>query len=406
MIIVLALVAALHVHDAAPSTLVVSTPRGESRLTVRMDPLAGPGIPAKGLALALNATYRSGQSDWVDLMVARQPFRFLLGAPVYQFNERMEPLAGWAWTSNDTLFLPLQFAVEVLPKLFAERYRYDAANGKLIESGARTTPLAATPPPVKASPGPVPGPAGLRFAHLVTVDPGHGGIDPGNPGIFFPRGITESDVTLQIGILLREELKRRGVDVRMTRTTDTLIALADRGSYCTETCDLFVSLHVNSLKKRPGYSATRGYETYFLAEAKTEEAERVERMENEAVRYEAPRADAGARGGLDFILRDLQLNEYLRESARMAELVQSHLENVHTGDNRGVKQAGFMVLTRARRPAVLVEMGYSTNPQDGALLTRVQSQRELAAAIADAVVQYLQEYERRVSLPADSDARR
>ena len=67
----------------------------------------------------------------------------------------------------------------------------------------------------------------------------------------------------------------------------------------------------------------------------------------------------------------------------------------HTGGDRGVKQAGFMVLTTARRPAILVEMGYSTNPRDGRLLTLHSSQRALASAIADAVVAYLLEYERK-----------
>jgi N-acetylmuramoyl-L-alanine amidase len=75
-------------------------------------------------------------------------------------------------------------------------------------------------------------------------------VDPGNPGVFFPRGTHEKDVTLQIGLLLRDELERRGIAVRMTRTTDTLIALGDRGGYCTEACDLFVSQHVNSLARR------------------------------------------------------------------------------------------------------------------------------------------------------------
>ena len=159
-----------------------------------------------------------------------------------------------------------------------------------------------------------------------------------------------------MGLLLRSELKRRGVAVNMTRTADTLIALG-AGSYCTESCDLFVSLHVNSLARRQGYTDIRGFETYFLAEARTEDAARVAQMENEAVRFEtnAPLGDAGM--GLDFILKDLQLNEHLRESARAAELVQRQLKTVHTGDSRGVKQAGFMVLTTARRPAILVELG-------------------------------------------------
>jgi N-acetylmuramoyl-L-alanine amidase len=181
----------------------------------------------------------------------------------------------------------------------------------------------------------------------------------------------------------------------MTRSSDTLIALGDRGAYCTEACDLFVSLHVNSLARRRGYTDIRGYETYFLAEARTEDAARVAQMENEAVRFEGGANSGQQAVGLDFILKDLQQNEHLRESARAAELVQRHLKPVHTGENRGVKQAGFMVLTTARRPAILVELGYSTNPQDGQLLTTRSSQKAMAAAIADAIVAYLLDYERK-----------
>jgi N-acetylmuramoyl-L-alanine amidase len=248
-------------------------------------------------------------------------------------------------------------------------------------------------------------PNGLRPGHIVTIDPGHGGVDPGNPGTFFPRGTREKDVTLQVGLLLRDELKRRGVGVTMTRSSDTLIALGDRGRFCTEACDLFVSLHVNSLARRPGYTDIRGFETYFLAEARTEDAARVAQMENEAVRFEGGTPDAASGVGLDFILKDLQLNEHLRESARAADLVQRNLKTVHVGDNRGVKQAGFMVLTTARRPAILVELGYSTNPEDGRFLTTYASQKAMAFALADAVVEYLLEYERKTH-SADSGASR
>jgi N-acetylmuramoyl-L-alanine amidase len=223
-------------------------------------------------------------------------------------------------------------------------------------------------------------------------------VDPGNPGTYFPRGVKEKDVTLQIGLLLREELLRRGVGVRMTRTTDTLIDLADRGGYCTEACDLFVSLHVNSLVRRRGYTQVRGFETFFLAEARTEDAARVARMENDAVRFETGQEAVGTPGGLDFILKDLQLNEHLRESARAAELVHRGLKTVHPGLDRGVKQAGFMVLTTARRPAILVELGYSTNPQDGRLLTQRASQKTMASAVAEAIVEYLRDYERKLGL--------
>jgi N-acetylmuramoyl-L-alanine amidase len=82
----------------------------------------------------------------------------------------------------------------------------------------------------------------------------------------------------------------------------------------------------------------------------------------------------------------------------LAELMQSHVGEVHTGPNRGVKTAPLTVLSTARRPAILFEMGFSTNPDDARLMTESRSQRNMATSMADAVVAYLLEYERRVGL--------
>ena len=391
------LLAAGLMGGTVPREVTIAGVRGEVRVSVRLDAAGFPVMAAAPLIAALEGQIRLDSTGWVEVTVARQPFRFLVGAPLYQFSSQLLPLAGPAVWSRDTLFLPYQFIAEIVPYYLGDRYRWEARTARLVELRDRTTTLAgrATAPVARL-------PNGLRAGHIVTVDPGHGGVDPGNPGVFFPRGTHEKQVTLQIGLLLREELKRRGVGVRMTRTTDTLIALGDRGGYCTEACDLFVSLHVNSLARRRGYTDVRGFETFFLAEAKTEDAARVAKMENDAVRFEAGGDPADAVGGLDFILKDLQLNEHLRESARLAELVQRGLEGVHTGESRGVKQAGFMVLTTARRPAILVELGYSTNPMDGRFLTSRNSQKAMAASIADAVVEYLLEYERKTGSAADS----
>ncbi len=371
----------------APGQITIVGPRGEAKLSVLTDPAGAPMISAPQLLGALGGTLRI-QEGWAEVIVARQPFRFLVGAPLYVFSSQLQPLANPAWLARDTLYLPLQFVSEIIPYFLGERYRYDARAARLEDVTGK--PAAAKVPNTAERL-----PNGLRPGHVVTIDPGHGGVDPGNPGTYFPRGVREKEVTLQVGLLLREELRERGVGVRMTRTTDTLIALGDRGGFCTAACDLFVSLHVNSLARRRGYTEIRGFETYFLAEARTEDAARVAKMENEAVRFETGESDGPMTAGLDFILKDLQLNEHLRESARAAELVQKKLRTVHTGEDRGVKQAGFMVLTTARRPAILVEMGYSTNPQDGRYLTSRRSQRTMAAAIADAIVDYLKDYERK-----------
>ena len=374
---------------AIPREITVAALRGETRIPVRRDAFGSPVMPAGPLAAALDGMLRV-EAGWAEVTVARQPFRFLIGAPLYQFSNQLQPLAGGASLAGDTLFLPYQFVAEILPYYLSDRYRWSARTARLEEIRGRTTTLAG-----RAAPDPARLPNGLRPGHIVTVDAGHGGVDPGNPGTFFPRGVREKDVTLQVSLLLRDELKRRGIGVRMTRSTDTLIALGDRGGYCTAECDLFVSLHVNSLARRRGYTDVRGFETFFLAEAKTEDAARVAKMENDAVRFETGSDPTAVVGGLDFILKDLQLNEHLRESARLAELVERELEGVHTGESRGVKQAGFMVLTTARRPAILIELGYSTNPQDGRFLTTRSSQKAMASSIADAVVEYLLEYERK-----------
>jgi N-acetylmuramoyl-L-alanine amidase len=388
---ILVLLAALGSLDSAPQVVTIAGAKGESRVPVRVDETGAPVVSAPVLLSALDGS-ATVSGAWAEVNVGLQSFRFLLGAPLCLCSDRLQPLAAAASITRDTLYLPLQFVAEILPGHLGSRYRYDGRRARLTVTGAPERP-----PTAQASARESRLPNGLRPGHIVTIDPGHGGVDPGNPGVFFPRGTREKDVTLQVGLLLRNELKRRGVGVQMTRTSDTLIALGDRGSYCTESCDLFVSLHVNSLARRRGYTDIRGFETYFLAEARTEDAARVAQMENEAVRFEAG-STAGPTGvGLDFILKDLQLNEHLRESARAAELVQQRLKTVHTGESRGVKQAGFMVLTTARRPAILIELGYSTNPEDGRFLTSYAGQRAMASALADAIVEYLLEYQRKTS---------
>jgi N-acetylmuramoyl-L-alanine amidase len=323
------------------------------------------------------------------VVLSRQSFRFLIGAPVFTLNDKLEPLVGSATSIRDSLYLPLQFVTEVLPRVFAERFSWQATQGRLVERA----------PAVAAGPvGEDRFPNGLLPGHMVTIDAGHGGRDPGNPGLYFPRGVREKDVTLQMAQLLRAELVRQGVKVVMTRSGDTLINIADRAGYCNHECDLFVSLHVDALdaRARKRYGEVRGFHTIILGEENSEDADRIAAMENDALRFEEE-TRAAPEGELEFILRHLQRNEYLRESARAAELVQSHVDRVHTGENRGVKQSNRLaVLNTARRPAILVELGYSTNPLDARLLVNRNSQKAIAAAIAEAIVAYLLDYERRL----------
>ena len=379
---------------SAPSqtSLTVVSPRGQRRVSVR-NARGFPALRVSELAQVLSVESSIPRDGRTALRVAGQQFDLVLDAPYFRYGNSIYVLAGAPYVAGDSLFVPLQFAVEFLPRLLAGRFRFDSAQRRLEELPA----VAAAPSPAPESP---PAPA-RRVTRAVVIDPGHGGRDVGMLG---PIGQTpflrEKDVTLAIGRELASELGRRGVRAVLTRTTDTLIALSDRGRRAgAESADLFISIHVNAANPRWRDAAgARGFETYFLAEARTEDARRVAQMENESVRFETS-ADAPSGDPLAFILNDLAQNEHLRESGRLAELIDGDLARVHPGESRGVKQAGFAVLSTSYMPAVLVEIGFGSNPDEARYLTSTSGQRRLARAIADAVAKYLSEYERRISSP-------
>jgi N-acetylmuramoyl-L-alanine amidase len=240
-----------------------------------------------------------------------------------------------------------------------------------------------------------------RDRPIVVVDAGHGGVDRGMSG---PLGnsrvpkIREKDITLAVSKRLGQALLRRNIDVVYTRTTDTLIDLSDRGAIANKAgASLFISIHVNAASptwRNPG--ASRGFETYFLSDARTEDDLRVEEMENASVQFETAR-DIAREDPLSFILSDMKQNEHLRESNELAATIQKSLGEVHPGPNRGVKQAGFRVLVTSFMPSVLVEIGFGTNPDEARFLADPAKQDAIARSIADATVAYLKAYEKRVA---------
>jgi N-acetylmuramoyl-L-alanine amidase len=369
-----------------PQQVLIATPRGQASVPVTTErgPAAIAAVllaPPLGLVASLD-----GSTVQVTLGDRGGAFEFDLGAPFVRWDGVAYPLVGAPYVARDTLFLPLQWLTDYVPRLLAGRYRWDPALARLDEVSA---PIVSAPP-VPPNPS-----TGLRLSHTIVVDPGHGGVDPGNPGLHFPGRLTEKDITLGIGRLLRAELVRRGLTVVLTRATDTLVDLADRPLFCRADCDLFVSIHVNAMPAGRRQGQVNGVETYFLSDAKTEDQKRVAQMENDALRFETATT---MEGPLGFILRDLQLNEYLRESARLAEQVQGRVAGIHPGEDRGVQQGPFLVLAAARRPAILVEAGFATNREDGAFLASAQGQRRIANAIADGVVAYLLDFERKLAV--------
>ena len=387
----------LGVAAGAPPGLVVrDASRADTVALVRSE--AGPMLRPEHLAPILPVTARSGTAGRWTISVPGGAIEVVPGVPFARRGADIRQLVSAPEVRDGKLWVPLQFVTEVLPHFARSNLTWDQAKGELrLFTTPRTVPVASrTSSP--AAPRAASSAAASRAAasrRTVVVDAGHGGPDGGMRG---PGGLQEKNITLQVSKRVGAKLRARGVNVVYTRTRDTLIALSDRGRIANDANgDLFISIHVNAANptwKNPG--AARGFETYFLAEARTEDARRVERMENEAVRFET-QAEARRGDPLSFIINDMAQNEHLRESSELAELIQGRMAAVHPGPNRGVKQAGFRVLVTAFMPAVLVELGFGTNPDEAAFLSSATRQEQLATAIADAALEYLERYERRVS---------
>ncbi len=241
-----------------------------------------------------------------------------------------------------------------------------------------------TSPPV---PVPVPAVPPRRGRWVVAVDAGHGGKDPGAQGY----GTDEKDIAFALTREVVAELNRRsGVTAFPVRAGNYFIPLARRrGIAEKDSADIFVSIHCNASTNR----AARGTEVYFLSlkGASDEQAKEVAKFENEADTRMGFEAEAP---GLDKILFDMVQADVLVKSQMLAEKCLERLFGLGTVYDRGVKQAGFVVLKSPRIPSVLVEAAFITNREENKLLKSGKWQGDFARLLADGVEDYLRGIER------------
>ncbi|MBN1165297.1 MAG: N-acetylmuramoyl-L-alanine amidase [Candidatus Krumholzibacteriota bacterium] len=223
-------------------------------------------------------------------------------------------------------------------------------------------------------------PGTYRELRKVVIDPGHGGIDKGK---ISPSGVYEKDVNLALSFDLKDRLiEDLGVEVILTRTRDELIALDHRAEIAnSEGADLFISIHCNGWF----HPDAGGFETFFLSPARTEDAIRLAQEENASLRFENPGLEPKELEDLDFILWDMVQNEFINESSKLAELIQRELSEAIEIRNRGVKQAGLLVLKSLKMPAVLIEVAFLSNPQEERLLQDSTFRRQVVEGIVAAV---------------------
>ena len=224
----------------------------------------------------------------------------------------------------------------------------------------------------------------------VTLDAGHGGKDFGANY----HGYIEKDITLAVVLKLGKLFEKQPtIDVNYTRKTDVLIDLVERGYIANRAkANIFVSLHCNANKNQ----AASGTQTFVMGLKKNTLSLDVSRRENEVITLEKDYKKKY--NGFDpnkpesFIGQTLMQEEFLDNSISLASKIQDKFVNNLNKKNRGVAQDVFMVLHRATMPRVLIEMGFISNEEEGAVLNSESGQDDIAQAIADAIISYKKEY--------------
>lgn len=226
---------------------------------------------------------------------------------------------------------------------------------------------------------------------IVVLDAGHGGKDPGKVK---SSKMKEKDIALKIVLEVGEMLEKvKGVKVVYTRKTDVFIELKERGRIANKAdANLFVSVHCNAHN-----SQAHGAETWVLGTHANKQNFEVAKAENAVIlmedNYKLNYKGFDPNSPQSVIGLTLMQEEYLDQSIQLASIIQDEFTQKLKRTNRGVKQAGFVVLHQTYMPSVLIETGFITNSSEGAFLNSASGQQKMATSIKDGILKYLKQLE-------------
>lgn len=227
------------------------------------------------------------------------------------------------------------------------------------------------------------------------IDAGHGGKDPG--AVSANGKIREKDITLKVALLLGESIKKNHPEVKVlyTRKTDMFVALNERARMANKAnADLFISIHVNAAKNK----SAKGAETYTLGveESRTERNLEIAKRENGVILleddYEKTYANFNPNSPESYIIFEYMQSEFVKESIHIAQYVQENFAKDANRHDRGVRQAGFLVLNATSMPSILVELGYISNVEEAKYLSSSTAQKRLSSCISKAFDRYYADF--------------
>lgn len=233
----------------------------------------------------------------------------------------------------------------------------------------------------------------------LVIDAGHGGKDAGAIGRKAKEKTINLNVALAFGKLVKEKCPE--VKVIYTRSTDKFVSLSERAAIANRNnADLFVSIHTNAVARgRKVY----GTETFTLGMARADENLEVAKRENSVITYEENYKQTYA--GFDpnsaesYIIFEFMQDRYMEQSVELARCIQNQYTSHAGRQNKGVKQAGFLVLRETSMPSVLTELGFISTPEEENYLNSARGQRQLAQSLYNGFITYYKKVTKNVAAP-------
>ena len=235
------------------------------------------------------------------------------------------------------------------------------------------------------------------LAYTVFIDAGHGGRDVGALGV----KAREKDINLKVALALGKLIKQNypGINIVYTRSTDKFVELGRRAVIANKAkADLFISIHTNSTAAGKKGTKAQGTETYTLGMHRAADNLEVAKRENSVITlesdYKQRYEDFDPNSSESYIIFEFMQDQYMASSVKFAQLIQNQFAKTAKRINKGVHQAGFLVLREVSMPSVLVELGFINNRQEEKYLASEWGQKQLAKSIYNAFDAYYRKSEK------------
>ena len=232
------------------------------------------------------------------------------------------------------------------------------------------------------------------YAFTIVLDAGHGGHDAGAVGSFSK----EKNINLRYTLLVGDMIKKNIPDAKViyTRDKDVFVDLNERARIANRNkADLFVSIHTNSSKN----TSANGMETFTLGVSRSKENMEVAMLENSVIKleedYETKYEGFDPNSVDSYIMFEFMKDQYTDRSITCADFIQTKMINTSKRNDRGVRQAGFLVLRATAMPSVLVELGFISNKDEEKYLNNNDNQVKLATAIFNGIKEYKHELDKK-----------